>query len=96
LFSQKQTELLSRKPFVSFDHGFKSHSVAYLQCRRVRGVGLKNVNIFPAYFSLNLGIDNCFVADKAEDGIGWVFRELTDELELDDFLSVTRHVQESG
>jgi hypothetical protein len=31
------------------------------------------VNIFPAYFSSNLEIDGCFVADKAEDGIGWIF-----------------------
>jgi hypothetical protein len=43
------------------------------------------VNIFPAYFSGNLGLDGCFVADEAKDGIGWVFRELADELELDGF-----------
>jgi hypothetical protein len=42
------------------------------------------VNIFPADFSGNLGLDGCFVADEAEDGIGRVFRELADELELDD------------
>lgn len=68
----------------SFDLGFIDHSLAYLQCLRVRGVGLNDVNIFPAYFSGNLGVDGCFVADEAEDGIGWVFRELADELELDD------------
>jgi hypothetical protein len=42
------------------------------------------VNILAAYFSGNLGLDGCFVADEAKDGIGWVFRELADELELDD------------
>jgi hypothetical protein len=42
------------------------------------------MNIFPAYFSSNLGFDSCFVANEAEDGIGWVFRELAEELELDD------------
>jgi hypothetical protein len=42
------------------------------------------VNIFPAYFSGNLGLHSCFVADEAKDDIGWVFRELADELELDD------------
>lgn len=42
------------------------------------------MNIFPAYFSGNLGLNDCFVADEAEDGIGWVFRELADKLELDD------------
>jgi hypothetical protein len=40
------------------------------------------VNIFPADFSGNLGLDGCFVADEAEDGVGRVFRELADELEL--------------
>jgi hypothetical protein len=50
------------------------------------------VNIFPADFSGNLGLDGCFVADEAEDGVGRVFRELADELELDDevFALVTR------
>jgi hypothetical protein len=43
------------------------------------------VNISPAYFSGDLGLDGCFVADEAKDGIGWVFRELADELELDGF-----------
>jgi hypothetical protein len=47
------------------------------------------VNIFPAYFSGNLGLDGCFVADEAKDGIGWVFRELADELELDDRFFIT-------
>jgi hypothetical protein len=42
------------------------------------------VNIFLAYFSGNLGLDGCLVADEAKDGIGWVFRQLADELELDD------------
>jgi hypothetical protein len=42
------------------------------------------VNIFPADFSGNLGLDGCFVADEAEDGIGGIFRKLADELELDD------------
>ena len=62
---------------------FIHRSLAYLQCCRVRGVGLNDVNIVPAYFSGNLGVDGCLVADEAEDGIGWVFRELADELELD-------------
>ena len=42
------------------------------------------MDIFSAYFGGNLGLDGCFVADEAKDGIGWVFRELADELELDD------------
>lgn len=41
------------------------------------------MNIFPADFSGNLGLDGYFVADEAEDGIGRIFRELADELELD-------------
>jgi hypothetical protein len=46
------------------------------------------VNIFPADFSGNLGLDGCFIADEAEDGIVWVFRELADKLELDDEVCV--------
>lgn len=60
------------------------HSSAYLQCHWVCGVGLNDVNIFPADFSGNLGLDGCFVADEAEHGIGRVLRELADELELHD------------
>lgn len=42
------------------------------------------MNIFPAYFSGNLGVNDSLVADETKDGIGWVFRELADELELGD------------
>jgi hypothetical protein len=42
------------------------------------------VDIFPAYFNGNLGLDGCFVADEAEDNIDWIFRELANDLELDD------------
>ena len=52
------------------------------------------MNIFPAYFSGNLGLDGFFVTDEAKDGIGWVFRELADELELD--LLVTSLVHDAG
>jgi hypothetical protein len=69
---------------IQFRPQFIDHSLAYLQCLRVRGVGFNDVNIFPAYFSGNLGLDGCFVADEAKNSIGWVFRELADELELDD------------
>lgn len=82
MFSQKHTLLLSRKSFGQFRLCFIDHSLAYLQCLRVRGVGLNDVNILPAYFSGNLRLGRCFVADEAENGIGWVFRELADELEL--------------
>jgi hypothetical protein len=60
------------------------HSLAYLQCHWVCGVGLNDVNISSAYFSGNLGLDGCFFADEAEHGIGRVLRELAEELELDD------------
>jgi hypothetical protein len=73
----------------SFDLSFIDHSLAYLQCHIVRGVGLNDVNIFPAYFSDNLGLGGYFVADETEDGIGWVFRELADELELDNGLFIS-------
>jgi hypothetical protein len=46
------------------------------------------VNIFPADFSSNLCLDGCFIANEAEDDIGRVFRELADELELDDEVCV--------
>jgi hypothetical protein len=49
----------------------------------VRGVSLNDVNVLSAYFSRNLGLNGCFVADEAEDSIGWVCRELAEELELD-------------
>lgn len=42
------------------------------------------MNIVPADFSSNLGLDGCTVTDEAEDSIRWVFGELADELELDD------------
>lgn len=42
------------------------------------------MNIFPADFSGYFGLDSCFVTNEAEDGVGWVFGELADELELDD------------
>jgi hypothetical protein len=45
---------------------------------------LNDVNILPAYFSGNLGLGGCFVADEAKDSIGRVLRELAEELELDD------------
>lgn len=61
-----------------------NYLLAYLQCQRVRGVGLNDVNIVSAYFSSNLGLGGCFVADEAEDSIGWVLRELAEELKLDD------------
>jgi hypothetical protein len=32
------------------------------------------MNIFPADFSGNLGFDGRFVANKAKDGVAWVFR----------------------
>ena len=41
------------------------------------------MNIVPADFSSNLGLNGCFVADETEDRIGRVFGELADELELD-------------
>lgn len=46
------------------------------------------MNICPADFSGNLGLDGGFIASEAEDGIGRVFRELADELELDDEVCV--------
>ena len=66
-----------------------NHSQAYLQCLGVSGIGLNNVDIFPAYFSGNFGVHGCFVADEAKDGVGWVFRELADELELDGDFSIS-------
>jgi hypothetical protein len=52
---------------------------------------LNDVNIVSADLSSNPGLDGCFIADEAEDSIGWVFGELADELELDDevFVLVT-------
>lgn len=62
---------------------FIGHLVAHLQCHMVRGVSLNDVNVLPAYFCRNLGLNGDFVADEAEDSIGWVRRELAEELELD-------------
>ena len=62
------------------------HSFTYLQCIRVRSVGLKDVDIAPSDFSGNLGLDGGFVADEPEDGVGWVFRKLAEKLELHDGL----------
>lgn len=53
----------------SLDLRLIGHSVAHLQCHIVRGVGLNDVNIPPAYFSGNLGLGGCFVADEAKDSI---------------------------
>ncbi len=83
MFSRKHTRLLSKKSLIQFRALFLGHSLAYLQCLGVRGIGLKDVNILSTYFSGNLRLDGCFVADEAKDGIGWVFGELADKLELD-------------
>lgn len=50
------------------------------------------MNIVPADFSGNPGLDDFFVTDEAEDSIGWVPGDLADELELDDevYVLVTR------
>lgn len=74
------------------------HSFAYLQCVRVRSVGLNNVDVVPSDFSGNLGLDGGFVADEPEDGVGWVFRELAEKLELYDgfFVLVMSLVHEVG
>lgn len=74
------------------------HSLAYLQCIRVRSVGLNNVDIAPSDFSGNLGLDGGFVADEPEDEVGWVFRELAEKLELHDgfFVLVMSLVHEAG
>ena len=57
-------------------------SLAYLQCIRVRGVGLDDVDVAPSDFSGHLGLDGSLVADEPEDGVAWVLRELTQKLEL--------------
>lgn len=62
---------------------------AYLQCHRIRGVGLNDVNIFPADFIGNLGFDGCFVTDKAKDSVAWILRELAEEFELNNELLIT-------
>jgi hypothetical protein len=74
------------------------HSFAYLQCIRVRSVGLNNVDIAPPDFSGNLGLDGGLVADEPEDGVGWVFRELAEGLELHNgfFVLVKSLVHEVG
>ena len=74
------------------------HSFAYLQCIRVRSVGLNDVDIAPSDFSGNLGLDGGFVADEPKDGVGWVCRELAEKLELHDgsILLVIRPVHEAG
>lgn len=41
------------------------------------------MDIFPADFNGNFRLDSSFIADEAENGIRRVFRELADELELD-------------
>ncbi len=64
------------------------HSFAYLQCIRVRSVGLNDVDIAPSDFSGNLGLDGGFVADEPKDRVGWVFRELAEKLELHEGLLV--------
>lgn len=71
---------------------------AYLQCIRVRSVGLNDVDIALSDFSGNLGLDGGFVADKPEDGVGWVFRELAEKLELHNgfFVLVMSLVHEVG
>lgn len=74
------------------------HSFAYLQCIRVRSVGLNDVDIAPSDFRSDLGLNGGFVADEPEDGVGWVFRELAQKLELHDrfFVLVMSLVHDVG